>query len=35
MKTKYFLMLIVACVMGTQMMNAQDDKGSASVNASV
>lgn len=28
MKTKYFLMLIVACVMGTQMMNAQDDKGS-------
>ena len=24
MKTKYFLMLIVACVMGTQVMNAQD-----------
>ena len=26
MKTKYFGMLIVACVMGTQVMNAQADK---------
>lgn len=26
MKTKYFLMLIVACMVGTQVMNAQDDQ---------
>lgn len=28
MKNKYFLMLMVACLMGTQVMNAQDDRDS-------
>lgn len=27
MKTKYFFMLIVACLMGTQVMDAQENKG--------